>query len=89
MASQIVTGLDGVERKLDPGPSADTPYEAQAEFLPKSLAEALDALRASTCFRRGFGDAFVDYFVAIKDAEVARFQSEVTEWEQREYFELM
>jgi glutamine synthetase len=89
MASQIIAGLDGVERKLDPGPSADTPYEAQAEFLPKSLAEALDALRASTCFRRGFGDAFVDYFVAIKDAEVARFQSEVTEWEQREYFELM
>ena len=28
MASQIVTGLDGMERMLDPGPSADTPYEA-------------------------------------------------------------
>ena len=38
---------------------------------------------------RGFGDAFVDYFVAIKDAEIARFQSEVTEWEQREYFDIM
>ena len=89
MASQIIAGLDGIARKLDPGPSADTPYEAQAELLPKSLGEALDALRTSACFRHGLGDAFVDYFVAIKDAEIARFQSEVSEWEHREYFELM
>ena len=74
MASQIIAGLDGIERKLDPGPSADTPYETQAEPLPKSLGEALAALRASACFRHGFGDAFVDYFVAIKEAEIARFQ---------------
>src|SRR5207248_4126073 len=45
MASQIVTGLDGMERMLEPGPSADTPYEAQAPQLPKSLDEALRALR--------------------------------------------
>ena len=89
MASQIIAGLDGIARKLDPGPSADTPYEAQAELLPKSLGEALDALRASACFRHALGDAFVDYFVAIKDAEIARFQSEVSEWEHREYFELL
>src|SRR5262249_5033261 len=44
MASQILSGLDGVDRKLDPGPSADTPYEASAEPLPKSLREALGAL---------------------------------------------
>jgi glutamine synthetase len=89
MASQIIAGLDGIARKLDPGPSADTPYETPAEPLPKTLNEALDALRQSACFRAGFGDAFVDYFIAIKEAEIARFQAEVTEWEQREYFELM
>lgn len=88
MASQIYAGLDGVARKLDPGPSADTPYETQAEPLPASLAEALAALRASTCFRKGFGDAFVDYYLRIKEAEVARFQAEVSSWEQKEYFDL-
>jgi len=88
MASQIVAGLDGVAAKRDPGRSADTPYETQAEFLPKSLNEALDALRTSACFRTGFGDGFVDYYLTIKQAEVDRFQLEVTEWEQREYFEL-
>jgi glutamine synthetase len=88
MASQIVAGLDGMACKLDPGPSVDTPYEAAAELLPKSLGQALDALRTSACFRQGFGDAFVDYYLAIKDAEIARFESEVTDWEQREYFDL-
>ena len=64
MASQIHAGLDGVARKLDPGPSADSPYEISAEPLPKSLDEALAALKDSACFRAGFGDVFVDYLRA-------------------------
>jgi glutamine synthetase len=87
MASQIVAGLDGVSRKLEPPPSADTPYEAEAEMLPTSLGEALAALRASTCFREAFGDGFIDYYLKLKEFELARFHAEVTEWEQREYFE--
>jgi glutamine synthetase len=88
MASQIAAGLDGVARKLDPGAAADTPYEAQAEFLPKSLGEALDALRSNACFSAAFGAGFVNYYIHIREAEIARFQSEVTDWEQREYFDL-
>ena len=88
MASQIFTGLDGIARVLEPGPSADTPYEMQAPLLPKSLDEALRALRDDACLAEGFGRDFIDYYLRIKEAEVARFQSEVTEWEQREYFEL-
>ena len=88
MASQIVTGLDGVARKLDPGPSADTPYETKAELLPKSLDKALAALRDNACLRAGFGSEFVDYYLRLKEAEFARYQAEVTEWEQKEYFEL-
>ena len=88
MASQIFTGLDGVARKLDPGPSADTPYETKAPLLPKSLEEALDALREDACLTGGLRPQFVDYFIRIKEVEIARYQAEVTEWEQREYFEL-
>ncbi|HJQ60206.1 MAG TPA: glutamine synthetase [Vineibacter sp.] len=88
MASQVVAGLDGLARQLEPGPSADTPYETAAEKLPTSLAEALAALRADACLREGMGAAFVDYYARIKEAEIARFQAEVTDWEQREYFEL-
>jgi len=96
MASQIHAGLDGIAQQRDPGPSADTPYETTAPMLPKDLGEALAALRGSAVFRQGFGDAFVDYFVRLKEAEFARFQSEaadtatgdVTAWEHNEYFDL-
>ncbi|MFL5047628.1 MAG: glutamine synthetase family protein [Xanthobacteraceae bacterium] len=88
MASQIIAGWDGVAHERDPGPPADTPYETAAELLPTSLVEALDALRASACFRAALGDAFVDYYIRIKEAEIARFHAEVSEWEQKEYFDL-
>jgi glutamine synthetase len=94
MASQIYAGLDGMAQKRDPGPSADTPYETKAQALPKDLGEALAALRASEVFRKAFGEAFVDYYARLKEAEFARFKAEaggedeVTAWEQNEYFDL-
>jgi glutamine synthetase len=92
MASQIYAGLDGIARHLDPGPSADTPYETTAPALPKNLGEALAALRASEVFGKNFGA-----YARIKEAELARFAAEnaapaepaeVTAWEQNEYFDL-
>ncbi len=88
MASQILSGLDGVDRKLDPGPSADTPYETNADFLPKSLGEAVYALAADPFFREALGGGFIDYYVHIKKMEIERFQAEVSDWEHREYFEM-
>ena len=88
MASQILSGLDGIDRALDPGPSADTPYETKASALPKTLREAVDALTSDPFFRNALGTDFVDYYVHIKNAEIERFQAEVSDWEQREYFEL-
>jgi glutamine synthetase len=88
VASQVVSGLDGLKRKLDPGPSADTPYEAKAPALPRNLGEALEALRTDQVLRAGFGDFFVDYYLKLKQAEIDRFNSEVSDWEQREYFSL-
>jgi glutamine synthetase len=95
IASQIYSGLDGVARKLDPGPSADTPYEANAPAFPKSLREAAAALRADEVLRAGFGAGFTDYYAHIKEAEYARFAKEadadtpdVTAWEQNEYLDL-
>lgn len=88
IASQILSGLDGIAARLDPGPSADAPYDAPAERLPATLAEALAALRADDCLKAGLGEGFVDYFCRIKEAEIARFNMEVSEWEHREYFEM-
>src|SRR5262249_3503000 len=94
IASQIYAGLDGIAQRADAGLSADTPYEAAAALLPKSLGEAVTALRGDACFRAGFGAGFVDYYAHIKQAEFDRYAKEaqdgpdVTPWEQREYLDL-
>jgi glutamine synthetase len=88
MASQVLAGLDGIDRKLAPPASADTPYETKAALLPKSLREAVFALHEDNFFRTALGAEFVDYYVHIKNAEIERFQAEVSDWEHREYFEM-
>ncbi len=88
MASQILSGLDGVDRELDPGPSADTPYETQGRAAAEELQEAVVALKDDPFFREALGAEFVDYYVHIKNAEIERFQAEVSDWEHREYFEM-
>jgi len=53
-------------------------------------------LSASECFRKGFGDVFVDYFVALKRAEIKRAEADETIARRRttsprghrEYFDL-
>ncbi|MEU9347978.1 glutamine synthetase family protein [Streptomyces sp. NPDC048278] len=86
LASQLAAGLDGVARGLDPGPAADEPYATRAEPLPRSLGQALDALEADEALGDRLGKDFVAYYTSVKRAELARFDQEVTDWEQREYF---
>ena len=45
-------------------------------------------MQRDVCLADGFGKGFIDYFLRIKQAEIARYQAEVTDWEQKEYFEL-
>jgi glutamine synthetase len=99
IASQVVAGLDGVERGLEPGPQNDEPYVSDRPMLPRTLPGALAALDHSALFRKEFGEVFIDYFLKLKRNEAGRFQkwleeggvqppdNETTEWEQREYFD--
>ena len=101
MASQIVSGLDGIKNKKDPGELQETPYDAQVPMLPTTLAEALDALEHdSELFRSCFGDTFIKYWLQLRRSEWARFldaegaegaepTGAVTQWEQKEYFNLL
>jgi glutamine synthetase len=88
IAAQLVSGLDGIDRGLDPGPPTERPYDDAAPRLPASLMEALAALRADPLFAKWFGAPFVDYVIALKQAEVDRYLGAVTDWEHREYFGL-
>lgn len=88
LASQVLSGLDGLTRGEEPPSPAEDAYQTAATPLPKSLMEAVSALRDSAMFRRELGDRFVDYLLTIKEAEIARFLSTVTDWEHKEYFEI-
>ena len=88
-ASQIYSGLAGLKNKLPLAPSEHLPYESKAEFLPHTLGEALQHLKKDQVLREGFGAGFIDYYCRIKEAEIARFNLEVSEWEHREYFDLL
>jgi glutamine synthetase len=96
--SQIVAGLDGIERKLDPGPPDEEPYDAERPMLPKTLTAALDALERDPLFREQLGGVFIDYFLKLKRNEACRFGQWLedngvvegdapTQWEQNEYFD--
>jgi len=103
MAAQIFAGLDGIERKLDPGPPSEVPYAATDKpLLPKNLIEAIGLLKRDELLRKSFGGEFIDYIVKMKEFECDRFvkylesagisiehaADTVTDWEQREYFAL-
>jgi glutamine synthetase len=99
IASQVVAGMDGIDRKSDPGPQDLDPYNAKRAMLPTSLPAALDALEASTLFRERMGGVFIDYYLRLKRNEAGRYAAfleehgirdaaaEPTAWEQNEYFD--
>jgi glutamine synthetase len=101
IASQVAAGLDGIQRRVSPGPASENPYAEDVQILPTSLHEAADALEADSFYRDAFGSDFVDYMVGIKRHELSRYEgwlennpdtttwvNGVSEWEHREYFEM-
>ena len=88
IASQILSGLDGVNRSLKAPDPVERPYDSDAQLLPKSLIDAIHALKSSNFYREQLGDAFVDYYCHIKLAEWERYIASISEWEEREYFSI-
>ena len=88
LASQIHAGLDGITRGLKAAPATDAPYGSDAEKIPTSLGEALDALKVDTVLAAAFGETFVSYLTRIKQAEITRHAEaeDKDDWQRREYF---
>ena len=85
----IAAALDGIERRLDPGPAFEGDVYA-AEGLPQipgSLPEAAQVFSASEFVRDAFGDAVVEHLLHFARSEHAALQSVVSDAERRRYFE--
>jgi glutamine synthetase len=89
LASQLATGLAGMTAAKEPPPPVDAPYEVKAEMLPTSLSAALGALKAGNVLREAFGNEFIEYYSTVKHAEVRRYEAHITDWEMKEYFDVL
>jgi glutamine synthetase len=87
-AAQLIAGAEGIKAGLAAPPPTTSPYEGEAEKLPASLGEALEAFEASTVFAAALGDDFSTYLSHLKRFEWERYLSTISEWEQAEYFNL-
>ncbi len=89
LAAMLAAGLAGLEE----GPDCGEEYRGNAyrdpalPRLPSSLREAADRFEQSRLARVAFGDAVVDYYVRHARLEQQAFDTAVTDWEKRRYFE--
>jgi glutamine synthetase len=95
-AGIIAAGLDGVQRKLNPGKPNNTdlyqlmPEQIKAQgigILPQNLGEAIDDFEADTVLRRAIGDNLAQEFIRLKRMEWIEYSRHVSAWETRRYLE--
>ena len=86
IASQILSGLSGLRRKLEAPQPSEQPYDANADALPGNLFEAIQAFEQGDLYAGALGEDFKRYYATLKRAEWNRYISTLSEWEHAEYF---
>jgi glutamine synthetase len=95
-AAIVAAGMDGVKRKLHPGPMNNTnlyeamPEELQARgigVLPQNLLEAITALEQDEVVQDGLGPELAAEFISLKRMEWTEYARHVSDWEARRYLE--
>jgi glutamine synthetase len=88
-AAMIAAGLAGVEQGLDCGDAyrGNAYIDRKLTSLPTTLKEAADLLEQSALARQVLGDNVVEFYVHSAREEVKAFDSAVTDWERKRYFE--
>lgn len=96
-AALAAAGLDGIDRKLDPGEPLNinlydlSPEEIKARgigLLPQSLSAAIDALATDKVVQQGIGVELADEFMRLKRMEWIEYSRHVGEWETQRYLEM-
>jgi glutamine synthetase len=90
-AVMLIAGLDGIRQQMPlPEPIEETLLvksrsRRQAEMLPNSLGEALDALEQDDVILSALGPYIADRYTAVKRQEYNAYKQQVTAWEQERY----
>jgi glutamine synthetase len=89
MAAVLAAGLDGIENKIEPGdPAPDDVYGAEPgtfETVTFWLQDALKDFKADKVLCDALGPELVQAYLALKEHEIERFRTSVTDWEFNEY----
>jgi glutamine synthetase len=92
-AAVIAAGLDGIERRLEPGEpchdnlhdwSLDQIRQAGIGLLPQDLREAVDALEADTVLCEALGPVACE-FIDLKRCEWVEYMRHISDWEIDHY----
>ncbi len=84
-AACLAAGLDGVEKKTEPGCEWKNATPGQTETMPEDLKEAVGELGGDEVLGSALGKEFVSVYTKVKRAEWREFLGEVTQWEIDRY----
>jgi len=96
-AAYAAAGLDGIQRRLDPGePNRGNMYALALEemtrrcirVLPQSLSEALDELERDEVIQKGLGPIYPE-FLRLKRTEWNDYHRQVSAWEVERYLTML
>jgi glutamine synthetase len=85
-AAIIAAGLDGIERKLDPGDRANynsytEPPSEGVKRLPGNLLDALRCLETNSVLRKSLGESFVNSYLKLKYQQWNQYSDHISHWE--------
>ncbi|HVF16330.1 MAG TPA: type III glutamate--ammonia ligase [Steroidobacteraceae bacterium] len=95
-AAMVAAGLDGIDRKLDPGkPNNSNMYELSAaqlaqqgvRVLPQNLLEAVTELERDEVICGALGSELSKEFIELKRMEWMEYARHVSDWESERYLE--
>jgi glutamine synthetase len=88
-AAALASGLDGIANKIEPPPLfAGDAYAAQSlPSVPTTLREATAAFASSQFIREALGVEVAAHYTHFFEIEQSSFDTAVTDWERKRYFE--
>lgn len=85
VAAMLAAGVDGIQRRIEPGPPATGNTTTPQVALPRNMGEALPILAQPSALTEFLGSDFLTAYRGLLQQTVERFEAHVTEWEINEY----
>jgi glutamine synthetase len=88
-AASLASGIKGIQEKIAPPECFEGDVYAAKELMhvPKTLQVATDRFKKSDFAREAFGDKVMKHYTHFFESELASYNSAVTDWERKRYFE--